>query len=98
MEKANTNWTWTEEKPLTFDKVKNEIKKNDYCCETNMKTKLSVDAITIGLGAIIWQVDDNGEGRPIAYNSRKPNKVETKYAIKKLEILNLEPNILNITS
>ena len=66
-ERSNTKWILTEKEQTAFDQNNNETKTIDYLSpyNTNMKTILSVEASTIGLGATLWQVNDNGEWRPI---------------------------------
>ena len=88
-EKTVTRWNWTEVEQNAFDRIKTEITdiKNLAHYDTEKETILSVDASTVGLGATLWQVDHNGQRKPVSYHSRKLNKAETKYAINELEML-----------
>ena len=48
---------------------------------------VTTDASTTGLGITIWQKQDNGNTKPIAYGSRYLNETEKKYSIGELELL-----------
>ena len=71
-EKAVTKWEWTVTEQTAFDKIKTKIAEIDSLAhyDPQKETILQVDASTVGLGATLWQVDENGR-RPISYHSRK---------------------------
>ena len=48
---------------------------------------MTTDASTTGLGIILWQKQDDGNTKPIAYGSRYLNETEKKYSIGELELL-----------
>ena len=48
---------------------------------------VTTDARTTGLGITIWQRQDDGNTKPIAYGSRYLNDTEKKYSIGELELL-----------
>ena len=48
---------------------------------------VTTDASTTGLGITIWQKQDDGNTKPIAYGSRYLNDTEKKYSIVELELL-----------
>ena len=48
---------------------------------------VTTDASTTGLGITLWQKQDDGNTKPIAYGSRYLNETEKKYSIGELEIL-----------
>ena len=67
-EKTVTRWNWTEVEQNAFDRIKSEISdiKNLAHYDTGKETILSVDASTVGLGATLWQVDNNGQRKPVS--------------------------------
>ena len=48
---------------------------------------VTTDASTTGLGITLWQKQDDGNTKPIAYGSRYLNETEKKYSISELELL-----------
>ena len=48
---------------------------------------VTTDASTTGLGITLWQRQDDGNTKPIAYGSRYLNDTEKKYSIVELELL-----------
>ena len=48
---------------------------------------VTTDASTTGLGITLWQKQDNGNTKPIAYGSRYLSETEKKYSIGELELL-----------
>ena len=48
---------------------------------------MTTDASTTGLGITLWQKQDDGSTKPIAYGSRYLNETEKKYSIGELELL-----------
>ena len=56
----------------------------------NKPFKLHTDACGLGLGAVLYQADDNGVDRVIAYASQALSKSERNYLAHKLEFLTLK--------
>ena len=48
---------------------------------------VTTDASTTGLGIILWQKQNNGNTKLIAFGSRYLNDTEKKYSIGELELL-----------
>ena len=48
---------------------------------------VTTDASKTGLGITLWQKQDNGEMKPIAFGSRYLNDTEKNYSIGELELL-----------
>ena len=48
---------------------------------------VTTDDSTTGLGTTLWQKQDNGNTKPIAYGSRFLNDTGKKYSIGELELL-----------
>ena len=53
----------------------------------DMDNIVTTDASTTGLGITLWQKQDNGDTKPIAYGSRYLNDTEKKHSIGELELL-----------
>ena len=56
-------------------------------CAKDKDHIVTTDASTTGLGISMWQKQDNGNTKPIAYGSRYLNDTEKKYSIGELELL-----------
>ena len=79
------NWHWGAEQQAAFDATK---KKLTVLALYNPKAKIKVsaDASSFGLGAVLLQQDDRG-WHPVAFASRSLSEVEQRYAqIKKEEL------------
>ena len=53
----------------------------------NRPTTISVDASNTGLGAVLFQVQDDGQRRPVCYASRSLSDTEKRYAVIEKEAL-----------
>ena len=86
--KKNETWNWGTEQE-DFGKIKQMLTEGP-CLAHYAKDKdniVTTDASTVGLGITIWQKQDNGNTKPIAYGSRYLNDTEKKYSIGELELL-----------
>ena len=52
-----------------------------------IKKTVTTDASTTGLGITLWQRQDDGNTKPIAYGSRYLNDTENNYSMGELELL-----------
>ena len=87
--KKNETWNWGTEQDENFGKIKQMLTEGP-CLAHYAKIKdniVSTDASTTGLGITIWQDQDNGNTKLIAYGSRYMNDTEEKYSIGELELL-----------
>ena len=83
---------WNLECQAAFEALK------EHCCTTpvlayaNYKKhfRLHTDASDLGLGAVLYQQDENGKNKVIAYASRTLNQAEKNYPAHKLEFLALK--------
>ena len=57
---------------------------------------LEVGACSTGLGAVLYQLDDNQKSRSLAYASRKASRTEQAYSTHKLEFLGLKCAVCEI--
>ena len=79
------NWHWGAEQQAAFDATKEELLQPTVLALYNPKAKIKVsaDASSFGLGAVLLQQDDRG-WHPVAFASRSLSEVEQRYAqIKK---------------
>ncbi|XP_036348039.1 uncharacterized protein K02A2.6-like [Rhagoletis pomonella] len=80
--KNNKKFVWTPECSNAISNLK-EALKSDRCLghfSSNCRTRLTVDASPIGLGAVLSQIDPSGNERPIEYASRKLSNTERRYS------------------
>ena len=87
--KKNETCNWGTEQDEEFGKIK-QILTEGPCFAHYAKDKdniVTTDASTTGLGNTLWQKQDNGNIKPIAYGNRYLNDTEKKYSIGELEIL-----------
>ena len=83
---------WTPECQEAFEALK------EHCCTTPVLAyadykkpfTLHTDASDLGLGAVLYQQDENGNNKVIAYASRTLNQAEKNYPAYKLEFLALK--------
>ena len=81
VEARSTEYEWSDACQEAFDALKTR------CVEAPI---VHTDASGIGLGAILYQADDDGRERVIAYASRGLSKSEANYPAHKLEFLALK--------
>ena len=74
-------WLWGPDQSQAFSQVKEELSKPTTLAlyDVNAPTKLSADASSYGLGAVLLQEADK-QWRPIAYASRSMSETEQRYA------------------
>ena len=87
--KKNETWNWGTEQEEDFGKIKQMLTEGPCLaqCAKDKDNIVTTDASTTGLGITIWQKQDNGNTKPIAYGSRYLNDTEKKYSIGELELL-----------
>ena len=87
--KKNEPRIWGDEQQKDFKKIKQTLTEGP-CLAHYAKDKdniVTTDASTTGLGITLWQKQDDGNTKPIAFGSRYLNDTEKKYSIGELEIL-----------
>ena len=87
--KKNEPWIWGDEQQKDFKKIKQMLTEGP-CLAHYAKDKdniVTTDASTTGLGITLWQKQDDGNRKPIAFGSRYLNDTEKKYSIGELELL-----------
>ena len=75
-------WCWGPDQERSFNELKQELTKPTILALYNpkAKSKVSADASSFGLGAVLLQKSENGEWRPVAYASRSLSETEIRYA------------------
>ena len=83
---------WTDECQVAFDKLKELCTSTPVLAYANYKKpfKLQTDTSDLGLGAVLYQWDDDNCQRVIAFASRSLSNTEKNYPAHKLEFLALK--------
>ena len=78
---SKRQWIWDQSHEDAFAKVKEELSQPTVLALYNLEaeTKVSADASSYGLGAVLLQLSDN-EWKAVAYASRTLSKTKTRYA------------------
>ena len=87
--KKNEPWNWGPEQETDFNQIKQMLPEGP-CLAHYAKDKdnmVTTDASKTGLGITLWQKQDDGNIKPIAYGSRYLNDTEKNYSIGELELL-----------
>ena len=76
----NTPWKWTDEHERLFQKLKMSLTSETEVTIPNTKHPffITVDASLLGLGAVLFQLNEQNKMKVISYNSRKLNPQEKK--------------------
>ena len=88
---------WTDECQDAFDKLKELCTSTPILAYANYKKpfQLQTDASDFGLGAVLYQRDDNDHKRVIAFASHSLSNTEKNYPVHKLEFLALKWAIMD---
>ena len=86
---------WTEECQIAFDKLKGLCTSTPILAYVNYRKpfQLQTDASDLGLGAVLYQKDENDHQRVIAFASWSLSNTERNYPTYKLEFLALKWDI-----
>ena len=87
--KKGVKWEWTEERNAEFNNLNKELTTQPCLAHYNGNKEniFTTDACNTGLGIELWQRQNNGELKAIAYASRYLNDAEKKYSVGELELL-----------
>ena len=81
--KTSTNFVWSDECESAWITLKSSLTDSSTMSyfDPNQKTELLVDASPVGLGAILTQIDADGDRRyVVAYASKSCDDVESRYS------------------
>ena len=86
----DTTWVWGHSQSKAFSLVKEELSKPTTFALYDLEapTKISADASSYGLGAVLMQETESG-GRPVAYASRAMTATEQRYSQIEKEALTI---------
>ena len=78
----DTEWCWDEPQREAFEAIQREISQSPVLAlfDPQRKTTVSADASSFGLGAVLLQMQADGQQRPVAYASRSMTPTEQRYA------------------
>ena len=87
--KKSTEFVWDDESQKSFEALKDALTKAPVlkCADPNEKFVVTSDASASGIGAVLTQVDAQGQTRPVAFTSRKLNPAEQNYSTHERELL-----------
>ena len=87
----NTPWKWTEDHERLFQTLKTSLTSNTELTIPNTKHPffITVDASLIGLGAVLFQLNEQNQMKVISYNSRILNPQEQKLSTLERELLGI---------
>ena len=87
--KKDIQWTWDDAQEQAFQDIKQALSAPPVLAHysTNLPTKVSADASSYGLGAVLLQKKEGEEWRPVFYASRSMTATEQRYAQVEKEAL-----------
>ena len=87
----STPWKWTDEHERLFQKLKMSLTSETELTIPNTKHPffITVDASLIGLGAVLFQLNEQNKMKVISYNSRVLNPQEQKLSTLDRELLGI---------
>lgn len=82
-------FTWTPEAQKSFDSIKTLLTTAPVLSNPDFTKKfyLHCDASDFGIGAVLVQLDDEGNERPVAFMSKKLNTAQRNYSVTERECL-----------
>ena len=87
--RKDTQWNWDTPQEEAFQRIKEKLMSPEILTHYDPKKTciIAADACQNGLGAVLLQVDDLGNRRPVAYASRSLTETEGRYAVIEKEAL-----------
>ena len=87
----NAKFIWSKSHDDAFNRIKDVLISRPVLSSPNFKKqfKLAVDASDVGIGAVLYQEDENNVDRVVCYFSKKLNKYQKNYSTIEKECLAL---------
>jgi hypothetical protein len=81
--RKDTQWCWGESQQRSFQNVKDLLTSTSILAHYDPKrpTIVAADASATGIGAVLIQIQDDGNRRPVSYASRSLTDAEGRYAV-----------------
>ena len=82
-------WYWGDMQQKSFQRIKDMLVSSEILAhyDPNRPTIIAADASQAGIGAVLLQIQDDGNRRPICYASRSLSDTEKRYAVIEKEAL-----------
>lgn len=82
-------FVWTPEAEIAFQRIKDLLTSAPILCNPDFDKKffLQCDASDYGIGAVLVQLDEKGEEKPVAFMSKKLNSAQRNYSVTERECL-----------
>ena len=79
---SRNGWIWEEAQEQVFNQMKEELLTPTILAlyDPSSETKVSADAASVGMGAVLLQCSKKGEWRPVVFASRLLSETKTCYA------------------
>lgn len=87
--KGKGQFSWTPEAQAAFDELKGRLTSAPVLTHPDFSRPFTIqcDASITGVGGVLYQLDDDGNERPIAFMSKKLNAAQRNYSVTELECL-----------
>lgn len=81
------SFSLSEDARISFEKLKDRLTSAPVLVNPDFSKRFYVqcDASTLGVGGVLFQLDEEGHEHPIAYMSTKLNKAQRNYSVTELE-------------
>ena len=88
---SKNQWLWSDVQQQAFEAVQNMVSSDRVLAlfDPHRPTRVSADASSYGLGAVLTQQQPSGEWKPISYISRALSTTEQRYGQIKKEALDV---------
>lgn len=89
LKKSHKSFSLTELAHKSFEKLKTALSTAPVLAQPDFTKEFIIqcDASTIGVGGVLYQYDNDGKERPIAYVSQKLNRCQKNYTVTELECM-----------
>jgi hypothetical protein len=86
---AGVPFSWDDEKESAFIQLKDTVTKAPVLriFDPDLSTAVETDASGFAIGAVLFQTDEKGESRPVAFTSKKLSGPELNYPTHEQELL-----------